>query len=105
MRRDRARFAGGHIEKGERLLCAANMVGDRDDFDVWHHRRKAWIKLTMAALANVFDAGRPAKEFGHAASPARDGGGWHEHLSIEREGLLDAIQVLSAFSRHTQDRA
>jgi hypothetical protein len=92
-----------HLGRGEQLLLSASWVGDRDDFGVWHRRRKDWIRLTSDALAKVYEGAGVVREFQHSAKPSPHvGGQWQEHLSAEFPCIRDAIETLSSLFERLQ---
>jgi len=92
-----------HLGRGEQLLVSASLVGDHDDFDVWHRKRKDWIRLISDVLASVYEGGGVVKEFQHAARPSPHvGGRWQEHLSVEIQGIRGAIETLSSLIERLQ---
>ncbi len=84
-----------HADAGERLVRAASLVGDQEDFHVWRQRRNAWVGATAKLLAAT---GGHVESFREAASVSHPLSHWHQALEAELQAIRDAIDLLHAKS-------
>jgi hypothetical protein len=81
------------VASGDRLLKAAEQVGDQDAFHAWRQKRNAWVRGVTYALAGQ-DVRGPAERFRAVARVERPLVGWHAALPGEVEAIRDAVAAL-----------
>ncbi len=82
-----------HADAGERLIRAASVVGDQEDFHVWRQRRNAWVSATSKLLAAT---GAHVEGFRVSASVAHPQSHWHAALDAEVQAVSNAVVRLRA---------
>jgi hypothetical protein len=81
------------VASGERLLLAAEQVGDQESFHAWRQKRNAWVRGVTYALAGE-DVRGPAERFRAVARVERPLVGWRAALPGEVEAIRDAVGAL-----------
>lgn len=80
------------LERGERLLASASMVGDQDDFEAWREKRDAWVRGAATTLATC--GGHDIETFRASASATRAAIHWHVALDAEIQAVRSALESL-----------
>jgi hypothetical protein len=81
------------VASGDRLLRAAEQVGDQEAFHAWRQKRNAWVRGVTYALAGQ-DVRGPAERFRAVARVERPLVGWSAALPGEAEAIRDAVGAL-----------
>jgi hypothetical protein len=85
----------GLVASGERLIEAATMIGDQEDFHVWRQQRNAWSRGVAYALARDDVSGR-AEQFKAFPWVERPLAGWRAALPGEVQAVRDAVAALKS---------
>jgi hypothetical protein len=82
-----------HLQRGEELLVSARMIGDHHNYDVWHRRRRDWIKSASDALDQVGEQSAVSGFRNAAIAPCKDGD-WQDDLRAELDRTRGALEIL-----------
>lgn len=86
-----------HIERGTRLLGAAAMVGDQDDFHTWRAKRNLWVERVTDSL--LVHRPTDVETFRQVASTPQPRSTWHVALTDELERAKLALALLQKLTR------